>query len=281
GDLHLRAGSLEHLRRHGVVLDPALVTEAESMEQAGHSVIGVASRDAAAGGSGDLAGRPMKLGAVVALSDSPRPDAAGVVRSLTQAGWHPEVISGDVQGAVERIGHSVGIGSSFGTGPCRGRVEPEGKLARVRELQAAGDAVCMVGDGVNDAAALAAADVGIAVHGGAEASLRAADVYASKPGLSAIAELRTLSRTTMRTIRLNLALSLAYNAVGITLAATGHMDPLVAAILMPVSSVSVLTLALVSLGRAGSLRRASEGSRPTSRAEPAAQSTVESTVLAS
>jgi len=207
---------------------------AEEMEREGHSVVGVAGGDA---------GSSQDIQALVALSDSARPDAAVVVDKLTRIGWEPEVLSGDVDGAVQRIAQAVGV-DRF-----RGRVEPEGKLARVRELQRSGEVVCMVGDGVNDAAALAAADVGVAVHGGAEASLAAADVYASRPGLGALAELRTLSSITMRTIRLNLGLSLAYNAVGITLSASGHMDPLVAAILMPISSVSVLTLALVSLGR--------------------------------
>ncbi|QDV10033.1 putative copper-importing P-type ATPase A [Planctomycetes bacterium Poly30] len=232
----LRVGSLDHLARHGHVLSKERAAEAEAMEAAGHSVIGVA-----AGSDGDVA-------ALIALSDTARADAASVIEALRQVGWEPEVLSGDVDGAVARIAATVGIDRFAG------RVEPEGKLERVQALQSGGEVVCMVGDGVNDAAALAAADVGIAVHGGAEVSLAAADVYASRPGLGALADLRALSQKTMRTIRMNLGLSLAYNVVGITLAASGHMDPLVAAILMPVSSVSVLTLALVSLRPIGRSR---------------------------
>jgi Cu2+-exporting ATPase len=98
----------------------------------------------------------------------------------------------------------------------------------------------LVGEGVNDAAAFAAASVGIGVHGGAEACLSTADIYLARPGLAPLVELVRGAERTMRVIKRNFAFSLAYNAAGAALAMTGSINPLVAAVLMPASSLTVV-----------------------------------------
>ena len=102
----------------------------------------------------------------------------------------------------------------------------------------------MVGDGANDALALSTAFVGIAVHGSMEVSLRAADVYLTTPGLGPVVQLVGLSRETMHTIHRNFLFSLLYNLAGGIAAATGHVDPLFAAILMPLSAFTVFSSSL-------------------------------------
>jgi P-type Cu2+ transporter len=173
--------------------------------------------------------------AVAGLGDPLRPDAAGALGRLGRLGWRLGILSGDdprvVAGAARRLG--------LDPGEARGGVTPEEKLRAVRAALAQGPVV-MVGDGVNDSAALAAASVGIAVHGGAEAALAAADVFVTRPGVAPIAELVEGARRTMRVVRRNLALSLLYNVVGVVLAMTGVLNPLAAAILMPLSSLTVI-----------------------------------------
>ena len=114
-------------------------------------------------------------------------------------------------------------------------------MARVEASKGEGRTVVMVGDGVNDAAALAAADVGVGVQGGAEATLAAADVVFTRPDLAGVEALVRGSQETLATIRRNLWLSLGYNVIGVSLAAAGVLNPLVAAILMPLSSLTVIT----------------------------------------
>ncbi len=227
----VRVGSLEHLAAHRAVPNSELARDAAALEADGATVVGVA-----------LDGHVV---AIAGLVDAPRDGAREAIRALVERGFVPEVLSGDVPGAVARVAREVGLDPSV----ARGGVEPEGKLARVRALAAAGEPTVMVGDGVNDAAALAAAEVGVAVHGGAEASLAAADAFSSRPGLAPLVELVDLSRLTLRTIHRNLGLSLVYNGVAVAAAALGWVDPLVAAVLMPISSASVLALALVSIRR--------------------------------
>ncbi len=137
---------------------------------------------------------------------------------------------------VDAVGNALGLPVSR----CHGGQSPEEKLQRVQSAVAHG-AVIMVGDGVNDAAALAAATVGVAVHGGAETCLAAADVFLQKPGVEPIIELVDGARRTTRVIRNNILFSLAYNTLGASLAISGLLNPLVAAVLMPISSLVVVT----------------------------------------
>ena len=160
------------------------------------------------------------------------------IQRLRRLGWHLRILSGDHPAVVQAAGRRLG----FADDEVVGGVSPEEKVAAVREAAQTGSVV-MVGDGINDAAALSAASVGVAVHGGAEASLAAADVYFNRPGLQPILDLLGISHSTVRAIHVSLAASLAYNLVAASLAVGGVIGPLTAAVLMPVSSFTVLTLA--------------------------------------
>lgn len=184
-----------------------------------------------------LVAREDAIVAAIGVGDPLQPDAEASIAALVRRGWRCEILSGDDPRVVRRAGERLGLP----TRRCRGGATPEAKLERVRRL-ARRSTVVVVGDGVNDAAALSAATVGIAVHGGAEASLRAADVSLDRPGLTGVVELVDGAARTVGVIRRNLAVSLGYNVVGVGLAMVGLIDPIVAAILMPASSLTVITL---------------------------------------
>lgn len=178
--------------------------------------------------------------ALIGVGDQLRDDAQSAANDLQSRGWDLRVCSGDHPRIVESIANELGIPNH------EGGVTPETKAQRIAESKESRHSpsipVVMVGDGINDAAALASADVGIAVHGGAEASLEAADVYLVHPGLTPIVNLIDLSRSTMSTIRLCMLVSLVYNSIAATLAITGIIDALIAAVLMPISSLTVVAL---------------------------------------
>ncbi|HMN96691.1 MAG TPA: cation-translocating P-type ATPase [Phycisphaerales bacterium] len=209
-----------------------------------------------------------RITAAIGLGDSIRADASASIARLRSMGWRVEILSGDHQSVVDRVGAALGIG----TDARRGGATPEAKLEYVRARRDAADGVpvAMVGDGVNDAAALAAATVGIAVHGGAEASLAAADVHLGSPGLAGVADLVEGSRRTLAAIRRNLIVSLGYNAIAAWLCIAGVISPLVAAIIMPISSLSVVALSLrartfeVRASSAGSAREDGRRAAPVS-----------------
>jgi len=176
---------------------------------------------------------------VIALDDPLRSDAISATRRLENLGWEVAMLSGDQRGVVDRIGAEMGIPASLRFAA----VTPERKLALI-ETSTKHRPTVMVGDGVNDSAALAAATVGVAVHGGAEASLAAADAHLGRPGLGPVVELLEGARRTMWAVRRNLAVSLAYNATTAAFAMAGMISPLAAAIIMPISSLTIVFLSV-------------------------------------
>jgi Cu2+-exporting ATPase len=174
--------------------------------------------------------------AIAGIGDPVRPEARECIEKLRALGHRVSVLSGDQPAVVRAVAERIGVAFDDEIGGAT----PESKLAFV-EARAKHGRVFMVGDGVNDAGALSAATVGIAVRGGAEASLAAADVFATKPGLRPLVDLFEGSGRTLRVIRGNLARSLVYNLTVGALAATGYVGPLLAALLMPISSIGVIT----------------------------------------
>ncbi len=174
--------------------------------------------------------------ALAGLADQVRPEAPACVAALTQRGFDVEILSGDHPAVAVAVGRQLGLSEH----QSHGGLSPEDKLSRVEAALARGPVV-MVGDGVNDAAALAAATVGVAVHGGAETCFMAADVFLQRPGVAPLLQLFEGARRTYGRIRGNILFSLGYNVVGVSLAAAGLLHPLAAALLMPVSSLVVVS----------------------------------------
>jgi Cu2+-exporting ATPase len=177
-------------------------------------------------------------GAVVACAgfgDPLRETAPAMVRELQRHGWRVRLLSGDAPSVVRAVATALGIDAV----DAEGGASPERKREAIAAARADGTVV-MVGDGVNDAAAIAAATVGIAVRGGAEASMAAADVYLARQGVGSLGELFAGARRTTDVIKRNMAVALGYNAISVTMAMMGILDPLFAAVLMPLGSVTVI-----------------------------------------
>lgn len=172
--------------------------------------------------------------AVIAVADRVRHDAREAVTRLHRTGASVVLVTGDNAGAAAAVASELGIDEVVAD------VRPEGKLDEVRRRQAAGERVAMVGDGVNDAAALAAADLGIAMGGGTDAAKHASDITLTAGSPRAVAEAIELSRRTLGIIRGNLFWAFAYNVAAVPLAVAGLLNPMVAAAAMAFSSVFVV-----------------------------------------
>jgi Cu+-exporting ATPase len=185
---------------------------------------------------------PPRLLGLLAFADAPRPGAAEAVRRLAAMGVRSVLVSGDNRGSAEAVAAQVGITE------VHAEVRPEDKallVAALRRGLPAGQRVAMVGDGINDAPALAAADVGIAMASGTDLAMHAAGITLLRGDPGLVADAIDISRRTTRKIRENLFWALGFNALGIPLAAFGYLNPVIAGAAMAASSVSVVTNALL------------------------------------
>jgi Cu+-exporting ATPase len=206
-----------------------LVARAAHFEQEGRTVSWLAQRTPAGA----------QVIGLIAFGDEPRPHAREAIDDLRALGIDSTMISGDNEGAARHVAAAIGL-KRF-----EANVLPRDKARRVESLRAGGRIVAMVGDGINDAPALAAADVGIAMGSGTDIAMHAAGVTLLRPDPRLVATAIEISRATVRKIRQNLFWAFVYNAVGIPLAAFGVLTPVFAGAAMALSSVSVVTNALL------------------------------------
>ncbi len=223
-------GNERLLDEHGLSVAP-LVSPAARLAGDGNTIVYV-------GIDGELAG-------FLAVADSPRPSAAAAIARLNRMGLRTIMLSGDREATAWAVGRSVGLDQVIAG------VSPEGKIAEVERRQQAGAVVGMVGDGINDAPALAKADVGIAMGSGTDVAIEAGDVTLMRPDLALVADAIELSRKTTRIMRQNLFWAFVYNVVGIPVAAGVlypafgiQLSPILASAAMALSSVSVVSNSL-------------------------------------
>ncbi len=218
----LLVGSPRFLASQGIAVDEA---QGRGLEEQGKTVVGVA-RDGHAVG-------------FIGIADRLRETSASAVRRLQRMGVRVVMLTGDNRVTAAAIAREAGI-DNF-----RAEVLPQHKAAEVESLRSERGMVGMVGDGVNDAPALAAADVGFAVGAGSDVAIEAADITLMRNDLSGVADAIDLSRATLRKIRQNLFFAFIYNILGIPLAALGMLNPVIAGAAMAMSSVSVVTNSLL------------------------------------
>ncbi len=215
-------GSLGYLRAAGVAVNDV---DTRALLDQGKTVIGVGSA-------------PRFLG-LIAIADGMRDDSALAVRRLRGMGVDVVMLTGDNPQTAQAIAREAGIDHFIA------EVLPQDKAAEVAKHKAQGRFVGMAGDGINDAPALSAADVGFAIGSGSDIAIEAADVTLMKNSLMSVADAISLSRATLRKIRQNLFFAFIYNVLGIPLAALGMLNPVIAGAAMAMSSVSVVSNALL------------------------------------
>ncbi|MEN9763878.1 MAG: hypothetical protein RI906_3704 [Pseudomonadota bacterium] len=242
GDTEILIGSGSWIESCGGSLE-AFAAPAEAHRAQGLTLAYVATRTAVADPQADPAPRsPVSVLGLLAFGDAIRPDAAQAMARLRRLGVRTVLISGDHERAAQRVARELGIDE------VHAGVLPDGKAALIAQLRkdlGSGGTVGMVGDGLNDAPALAAADIGIAMGSGTDVAMHAAGITLMRNELSLIAAAIDIARRTRAKIRQNLFWAFIYNVIGIPLAALGTLSPVIAGAAMAFSSVSVVANALL------------------------------------
>jgi P-type Cu+ transporter len=222
---------------HGVQVGrPALMSEWSLRVPADLDAV---RRDAEARGrTAVIAAWDGEVRAVLAVADTVKPTSAAAVASLRALGLRPVLLTGDNEATARAVAAQVGVDEVIA------QVLPADKADVVKDLQAQGRVVAMVGDGVNDAPALAQADLGLAIGTGTDVAIEASDLTLVSGDLRAAADAIRLSRATLRTIKQNLGWAFGYNVAALPLAAAGLLNPIIAGLAMALSSVSVVANAL-------------------------------------
>ncbi|MDT0224143.1 heavy metal translocating P-type ATPase, partial [Gordonia sp. AC31] len=213
------------LAEHDIAVDDPHLNEAQAAaEEAGQTAV--------------LVGWNGRAHAVLAVADAIKPTSAHAIARLTALGMTPILLTGDNQTVADTVAAEVGIDTVIAN------VLPANKAAVITDLQSEGKVVAMIGDGVNDAAALAHADLGLAMGTGTDAAMHAADITLVRGDLNAAADAIALARSTLKTIKMNLFWAFAYNIAAIPLAALGLLNPMLAGAAMALSSVFVVSNSL-------------------------------------
>ena len=227
-------GTPEYLKAAGAQLSEAQLALLDRARRAGLTTVvvarGEAPNDAVPNGTS------LQPVGMISVADTPKPEAAETMAQLRELGLEPILLTGDAPQVAQAVASQVGISAEN----VYAGVTPEGKSQVVEKLQAAGHRVAMVGDGVNDAPALALAELGIAMGSGTDVAAEAADIVLTRSDIASVVTALRLSRATLRTIKSNLFWAFAYNTVAIPVAVAGLLNPMIAGAAMAFSSVFVV-----------------------------------------
>ena len=228
-------GTPEYLQAAGAQLSEAQLALLDQARRAGLTTVVVARGEAPNDEAAEDAPALQPVG-MISVADTPKPEAAETMAQLRELGLEPILLTGDAPQVAQAVASQVGISAEN----VYAGVTPEGKSQVVEKLQAAGHRVAMVGDGVNDAPALALAELGIAMGSGTDVAAEAADIVLTRSDIASVVTALRLSRATLRTIKSNLFWAFAYNTVAIPVAVAGLLNPMIAGAAMAFSSVFVV-----------------------------------------
>ena len=228
-------GTPEYLQAAGAQLSGAQLALLGQARRAGLTTVVVARGEAPNDEAAEDAPALQPVG-MISVADTPKPEAAETMAQLRELGLEPILLTGDAPQVAQAVASQVGISAEN----VYAGVTPEGKSQVIEKLQAAGHRVAMVGDGVNDAPALALAELGIAMGSGTDVAAEAADIVLTRSDIASVVTALRLSRATLRTIKSNLFWAFAYNTVAIPVAVAGLLNPMIAGAAMAFSSVFVV-----------------------------------------